>query len=48
MRSVFQNREAYDSLRAKGQRDAKQLTWARNAQTVEEIYWEAIGNSEAM
>ena len=42
MRSVFQSREAYDSLRAKGQCDAKQLTWARNAQTVEAIYLEAI------
>jgi len=44
MRSVFQNREAYDSLRARGQRDAKQLTWARNAQTVEAIYLEAIAS----
>lgn len=42
MRNVFQSREAYDSLRAKGQCDAKQLTWARNAQTVEAIYLEAI------
>ena len=42
MRSVFQNRDQYADLRAKGQRDAKQLTWARNAQTVEAIYLEAI------
>ena len=42
MRNVFQSREAYDSLRAKGQCDAKQLTWARNAQTVKAIYLEAI------
>ena len=42
MRNVFENRQAYDALRARGQRDAKQLTWARNAQTVEAIYFEAI------
>ena len=42
MRNVFQNREAYDELRQKGQRDAKALTWARNAETVEAIYREAI------
>ena len=44
IRSVFQNREAYDALRARGQQAAKQLTWARNAETVEAIYLEAIGN----
>lgn len=44
MRNVFQNREAYDELRQKGQRDAKALTWARNAETVEAIYREAIAN----
>ncbi len=42
MQSVFENREAFEALRRRGQRDAKQLTWARNAQTVEEIYFEAI------
>ncbi len=42
MRAVFQSREAYDMLRRKGQRDAKELTWARNAETVEAIYLEAI------
>ena len=42
MRAVFQSREAYDTLRRKGQRDAKELTWARNAETVEAIYWETI------
>ena len=42
MRAVFQSREAYDALRRKGQRDAKELTWARNAETVEAIYWETI------
>jgi len=44
MREVFANREAYEALRRKGQADAKQLTWARNAQTVEAIYREAIQN----
>ena len=42
MRSVFENRDQYAALRAKGQRDAKQLTWARNAETVEAIYLETI------
>ena len=42
MRSVFEKRDQYAALRAKGQRDAKRLTWARNAQTVEAIYLEAI------
>ena len=42
MREVFANREAYDGLRARGRAAAMLLTWARNAQTVEEIYFEAI------
>ena len=42
MREVFERREAYDGLRARGRAAAMQLTWARNAQTVEEIYHEAI------
>ena len=42
MRSVFENRDQYAALRAKGQRDAKRLTWARNAETVEAIYLETI------
>ena len=44
MREVFENRENYDALRQRGQRDAKQLTWARNAETVEGIYLEAIAS----
>ena len=42
MKNVFENREGYEALRRRGQRDAKALTWARNAQTVEEIYFEII------
>ena len=42
MKNVFENREAYDELRRCGQRDAKQLTWARNAQTVESIYFDIL------
>ena len=44
MRNVFENREQYAALRQKGQRDARQLTWARNAETVEAIYQETIKN----
>ncbi|MBE5798521.1 MAG: glycosyltransferase family 4 protein [Clostridiales bacterium] len=43
MRDVFQNREGCAALRERGQTDAKALTWARNAQTVEAIYLEVIG-----
>ena len=42
MREVFSNREAYDTLRARGRAAAMLLTWARNAKTLEEIYFEAI------
>jgi len=42
MRAVFERREAYAALREKGRQDARRLTWARNAQTVEEIYLKAI------
>lgn len=42
MRAVFGNRQAYASLREKGRQDARALTWARNAETVEAIYWDAI------
>jgi len=42
MREVFANRERYAALREKGRQDARALTWARNAQTVEEIYLEII------
>ena len=44
MRNVFENREQYAALRQKGQCDARQLTWARNAETVEAIYQETIKN----
>ena len=42
MRDVFENRQAYAALREKGRQDARALTWARNAETVEAIYWDAI------
>ena len=42
MKNVFENREGFADLRRRGQRDAKELTWARNAQTVEKIYFEII------
>ena len=42
MRAVFERGAAYDALRERGRQDARRLTWARNAQTVEEIYGEAI------
>lgn len=50
MRAVFENREAYAALREKGRQDARALTWARNAQTVEAIYFELLnsgGNNHA-
>ncbi|MBQ2990755.1 MAG: glycosyltransferase [Clostridia bacterium] len=42
MRRVFEDREACASLRERGRRDARELTWARNAQTVEEIYLKVL------
>ena len=42
MRRVFENRDAFSALRARGTRDARLLTWARNAQMVEEGYLEMI------
>ncbi|MBQ4265352.1 MAG: glycosyltransferase [Clostridia bacterium] len=42
MRDVFENRERHEALRRKGQADARQLTWARNAETVEAIYLEVL------
>ena len=42
MRDVFEKGAAYDSLREKGRRDARMLTWERNAQTVEGVYRQAI------
>ncbi len=50
MRGVFENREQYVALRERGRQDARALTWARNAQTVEEIYFELLnsgGNNHA-
>ena len=43
MRDVFTNRGAYDALRERGRRDARALTWARNAGQTEAVYREAIG-----
>jgi glycosyltransferase involved in cell wall biosynthesis len=42
MKNVFENRDGYEALRRRGQRDAKELTWARNAQTVESIYFDIL------
>ena len=42
MREVFAHRDMYDGLRARGRAAAMLLTWASNANTVEEIYFEAI------
>lgn len=50
MRAVFENRERYAALRERGRQDARALTWARNAQTVEDIYFELLnsgGNNHA-
>lgn len=43
MRCVFEEGAALDALRARGRRDARTLTWERNAETVEGVYFEAIG-----
>ena len=45
MREVFAHPGKYEALRRKGQEAARELTWARNAQTVEAIYREAIEKS---
>ena len=42
MRAVFENREGYAALRERGRQAARALTWAKNAQTVEEIYLELL------
>ena len=42
MRRVFEDRDAYAALRARGQEGARALTWARNAETVEAIYLELL------
>lgn len=50
MRAVFEDRGAYAALRERGRQDARALTWARNAQTVEDIYFELLnsgGNDHA-
>lgn len=50
MRTVFEDRGAYAALRERGRQDARALTWARNAQTVEDIYFELLnsgGNDHA-
>lgn len=47
MREVFAHRGQYGSLRERGRRDALELTWEKNAQTVEAIYLEAIAGFKA-
>ena len=42
MREVFRNRETNAALRKKGREDARKLTWAHNAETVEGIYHEVL------
>ena len=42
MRRVVECRETYDELRRRGRKDARALTWARNAQTVESIYLKVL------
>jgi glycosyltransferase involved in cell wall biosynthesis len=42
MRGVFAHGEAMTRLRENGRQAARTLTWARNAETVEGIYFEAI------
>lgn len=42
MRRVFEDRDAHAALRARGREDARALTWARNAETVESIYFELL------
>ena len=47
MRRVFAQREELQALRERGRQDALSLTWARNAQTVEGIYFKAIAAKRA-
>ena len=42
MRRVFENRDAYAQLRLRGRAAARELTWARNAETMENIYLEIL------
>ena len=44
MREVFEQGDALDGLRERGRLDARALTWERNAQTVESIYYEVLDN----
>ena len=44
MRDVFEHREAYAGLRERGRQAARALTWARNAETVEGIYYELLNS----
>ncbi len=41
MRCVLQNPYRFEALRERGQNDARELTWARNAQATEDVYREA-------
>lgn len=43
MREVFAHPERFTALRERGRQAARELTWARNARTVEEIDLELIG-----
>ena len=38
LRRIFENPAAWTSLRARGRQDARQMTWAHNAETMENIY----------
>ena len=42
MRAVFAHPEAYEALRARGMRDARELTWAHNAEITAGVYREAM------
>ena len=44
MRDVFEHEAAYAALRERGRQDARALTWARNAQTVEGIYMDVLNS----
>ena len=46
MRRVFADRDAHAMLRARGRMAARELTWARNAETAEAIYREAIAKKQ--
>lgn len=46
MREVFAHPERYAALRERGRQTARELTWARNAKTVEAIDLELIGRRQ--